>query len=82
MWAKQQPEKRASADGVLGLRYVIELFTVAIVYGVLAKSSLAIASINPSASPIWPPTGFALATVLLLGYRVWPAILAQHSLST
>ena len=76
MWAKQQPEKRASADGVLGLRYVIELFTVAIVYGVLAKSSLAIASINPSASPIWPPTGFALATVLLLGYRVWPAILA------
>ena len=34
-----------------------------------------LASINPSASPIWPSTGLALAAVLLRGYRVWPAIL-------
>ena len=32
-------------------------------------------SINPSATPIWPPTGFAVAAVLIWGYRVWPAIL-------
>ena len=70
----QQPETRAFADGSSGPKYVIGLFAVAIVYGVLAKASLAAASINPSASPIWPPTGFALAIVLLLGYRVWPAI--------
>jgi PAS domain S-box-containing protein len=25
-------------------------------------------------SPVWPPTGIALAAVLLLGYRVWPGI--------
>jgi len=56
------------------LRTILEIFAVALVYVALAKSSLALASINPSASPIWPPTGFALATVLLLGYRVWPAI--------
>src|ERR1700757_5000823 len=39
-----------------------------------AKLSLALASVHPSATPIWPPTGFALAAVLLLGYRVSPAI--------
>src|SRR5262249_48852880 len=30
--------------------------------------------IHPSASPIWPPTGFALAAIVLWGYRAWPAI--------
>ena len=28
-----------------------------------------------NASPVWPPSGIALAAVLLLGYRVWPGIL-------
>jgi diguanylate cyclase (GGDEF)-like protein len=34
-----------------------------------------LAFVHPSASPVWPPTGLALAAVLLLGYRVWPAVL-------
>src|ERR1043166_4935064 len=55
-------------------RYAAELAGIAIVYFVLAKFGLALASLHPSASPIWPPTGFALAVVLLRGYRVWPAI--------
>jgi PAS domain S-box-containing protein len=29
-----------------------------------------------SSTPVWPPTGLALAAVLLLGYRVWPALVA------
>jgi signal transduction histidine kinase len=29
---------------------------------------------NVSASPVWPPTGIALAALLVLGLRVWPAI--------
>lgn len=49
-------------------------FAVAIVYFILAKLGLRLASINPSASPIWPPTGLALAAVLLGGVRIWPAI--------
>ena len=57
------------------VKYVVEVFAIAVVYVALAKFSLALASVNPSASPIWPPTGFALATMLLLGYRIWPAIL-------
>ena len=56
------------------LEYVVELTGIAIIYVGLAKLSLALASIHPSATPIWPPTGYALGTVLLLGYRVSPAI--------
>jgi two-component sensor histidine kinase len=56
------------------LDYVVELTGIAIIYVGLAKLSLALASIHPSASPIWPPTGYALGTILLLGYRVSPAI--------
>src|SRR5438105_495121 len=55
--------------------YAIELCLIGIVYFLLAKFGLALASINPSATPIWPPSGFALAAILLRGYRVWPAIL-------
>jgi PAS domain S-box-containing protein len=54
--------------------YVIELCLIGLTYFALAKGGLALASINPSATPIWPPTGFALAAMLLRGYRVWPAI--------
>ena len=50
------------------------LATVALAYFVLAKLGLRLASINPSASPIWPSTGVALAAALLLGLRIWPAI--------
>jgi signal transduction histidine kinase/CheY-like chemotaxis protein len=37
---------------------------------------LALAFANPSASPVWPPTGIALGVTLLLGARMWPAIFA------
>jgi len=47
-----------------------------VIYFALAKGGLALASIHPSATPIWPPTGVALAAVLLWGYRTWPAIFA------
>jgi two-component sensor histidine kinase len=56
------------------LKYLVELSSVAVIYLAVAKLSLALASVHPSATPIWPPTGFALAVVLLLGYRIWPAI--------
>ena len=48
---------------------------VAIAYFLLAKLGLQLASIHPSASPIWPPTGLAFATVILGGVRFFPAIL-------
>jgi integral membrane sensor domain MASE1 len=49
---------------------------VGIAYFLIAKLGLQLASYNPSATPVWPPTGFALAMVLLIGQRVWPAVFA------
>jgi len=57
-----------------GLSYVAGLIGVGLTYFILAKSGLALALIHPSASSIWPPTGFALAAMVLWGYRTWPAI--------
>src|SRR6202521_1170677 len=57
-----------------GLSYIAGLIGIGLTYFVLAKSGLALALIHPSASSVWPPTGFALAAVVLWGYRVWPAI--------
>src|SRR5436190_17944670 len=55
--------------------YALELVVIGAVYFILAKVGLTLASIHPSATPIWPATGLALAAVLLRGYRVAPAIL-------
>ena len=55
---------------------VPRLAAIALLYLVVAKLSLRLAFVNASASSIWPATGIALAALLLLGYRVWPAIFA------
>jgi integral membrane sensor domain MASE1 len=60
---------------------IIELAVIAFIYFVLVKLGLTLASVNPSASPVWPATGFALAILLLRGYRVWPAILVAAFLA-
>src|SRR5437868_11445516 len=44
------------------------------VYFIAGKFGLMLASLHPSASPVWPPAGIALAALLVLGYRAWPAI--------
>ena len=58
------------------LKYVIQLAAVGAIYFFLARSCLELASTYPAATAIWPPAGFALAAVLLGGYRVVPAIFA------
>ncbi len=57
--------------------YAIELAIIAASYFGLAESALLLPAINPAATPLWPPTGVALAFVLLRGYRIWPAILVS-----
>lgn len=46
----------------------------AIVYFAVAKLSLGFASLNASASPVWPPTGLAIAVLVLAGYRLAPGV--------
>ncbi|HLZ00600.1 MAG TPA: MASE1 domain-containing protein [Bradyrhizobium sp.] len=56
--------------------YLLELLLVAAIDVGLAELARLLPAINPAATPLWPPTGVALALVLLRGYRIWPAILA------
>ncbi|MDQ3446721.1 MAG: MASE1 domain-containing protein [Pseudomonadota bacterium] len=46
-----------------------------VLYFLAGKLGLQFAFLNSSATAVWPPTGIALAAVLLLGYRVAPAVL-------
>lgn len=44
------------------------------VYVAAGRLGLSLAVVNESASPVWPPTGLALAVLLLFGLRAWPVI--------
>ena len=50
------------------------ILALAIVYFVTGNLGLRLAYLHPSATPVWAPSGIALAAFLLLGQRVWPAI--------
>ncbi|HLW46660.1 MAG TPA: MASE1 domain-containing protein [bacterium] len=52
----------------------IETALVAAVYFIAAKAGLHLAFLHPSATPVWPPTGIAIAALLLWGPRVWPGV--------
>ncbi len=51
------------------------MLMVAGLYFLAAKVGLSLASVNASVSPVWPPTGVAIALALWLGYRTVPGVL-------
>jgi two-component system CheB/CheR fusion protein len=53
---------------------LLGVVAVAIVYFVAARLGLSMASLAEQVSPVWPPTGIALATLLLLGRGFWPGV--------
>src|SRR3989442_5471480 len=57
------------------LRWLARALALAAAYFVVAKIGLRYATIGPSISPVWPPTGVAMAALVLLGPGDWPAIL-------
>jgi len=58
------------------LRYIIQFSAVGTIFLYIVRFGLELASTYPAATTIWTPAGFALAAVLLGGYRVVPAIFA------
>lgn len=58
-----------------GFSKFAEIVILAVVYFGAAKLGLALAFVNASATAVWPPTGIALAALLILGYRAFPGIL-------
>ncbi len=57
------------------MRYFVSIIVVAAIYFGAAELGLSLAFIHANVSPVWPPTGVAIAVVLLLGYRIWPGVL-------
>jgi PAS domain S-box-containing protein len=55
--------------------YAFELVTIIGIYIGAAAADVLLTWINPTATPLWPPTGLALALFLLRGYRTWPAVI-------
>jgi integral membrane sensor domain MASE1 len=58
-------------------RYLVggaQVLAVAAVYFVAAKVGLGLALVRGQVTPLWPPTGIALACLLLRGIRCWPGI--------
>lgn len=47
-----------------------------VAYVLTGKLGLLLAYDHPATSIVWPPAGIALGAFLVLGYRVWPAVLA------
>lgn len=47
---------------------------VAVVYFAGAEVGLSLASLHQNVTPVWPPTGIAIASVLIFGPRVLPGI--------
>jgi signal transduction histidine kinase len=57
------------------VRWGLTFALLVTIYFVAGKLGLTLAFVNVSASAVWPPTGLAIAALMLLGIRFWPAIL-------
>src|SRR5262252_3103959 len=47
---------------------------VAVAYFLAAKIGLTLATVGVTVTLVWPPSGVAVAAMLLLGRRVWPGV--------
>lgn len=56
------------------LPYLTRVAALAAIYFAAANLGLSLAFMHASVSLVWPPTGIALAALLLLGYRFWPGV--------
>jgi integral membrane sensor domain MASE1/anti-sigma regulatory factor (Ser/Thr protein kinase) len=54
--------------------YVAWILVVASAYVLSAKVGLSLAFSVKQVTAVWPPTGIALAALLLGGYRLWPGV--------
>jgi PAS domain S-box-containing protein len=52
-----------------------QIFILTILYFCAAKLGLSLSFQAEQVTVVWPPTGIALAAILLFGFRIWPGIL-------
>ena len=53
---------------------VTVFLVITLIYFILGRTGLFLATINHSASPIWIPSGFAIGVLVLFGRKITPAI--------
>src|SRR5256884_33431 len=58
-----------------GPRVVAAIVALSALYFAAGKLGLSLALVNTSATAVWPPTGIAIAALLLFGSRLWPGVL-------
>lgn len=56
-------------------QYLLRLGLLAVAYLLVARLGQGLSVVHPIISPLWAPTGVALAALILGGRRLWPAVL-------
>lgn len=58
------------------MRQVLTFLLFVAVYVAAGKIGLSLAFVHESSTAVWPPSGIALAALLIVGLRLWPAVFA------
>jgi signal transduction histidine kinase len=66
--------KNASLKTRAATIYLVKILLLAVVYHLAARLGLKMAYVQVNTSPVWPPTGIALAALLLFGLDLWPGV--------
>jgi PAS domain S-box-containing protein len=66
-------ERSARRTGI-DFPYVFSVLVLAAAYVGAAKIGFSLAFTTKQITAVWPPTGIAVAALLLFGYRLWPGI--------
>lgn len=56
------------------LPLIAQILLLALIYFAGAKLGLSLAALHSNVTPVWPPTGIAIAALLIFGLRVWPGV--------
>ena len=72
--AAKAGDRRETVALIRRLSHPGQVLLLAAVYFIAAKLSLTLAIPPGYATAVWPPSGIALAAILLFGRRVWPGI--------
>lgn len=56
------------------IKYAGGVILLGIIYHLAARLGLLMANVQPNTSPVWPPTGIAIAALLLFGRKYCPGI--------
>jgi signal transduction histidine kinase len=56
------------------LIYLAKVLLLAVIYHMAVRVGLSLAFVQANTSPVWPPTGIAIAALLIFGLDLWPGV--------